>query len=96
MSTIPPPPPGGGTPPPPPPIGGVPPPPGGATGYGQPLGGTLSGMPAMANFGQRLAAYLIDGLITAAMAVPAWIALLAGPKDIEPCTGSSFEPGQLC
>ena len=53
-------------------------------------------MPAMANFGQRLAAYLIDGVVTAAMAIPAWITLFAGPKDIEPCTGSSFEPGQLC
>jgi uncharacterized RDD family membrane protein YckC len=64
-----------------------------AVGYGVPQTGAL---PAMANFGQRLGAFIIDWLITAAMAIPAFIALFAGPTEIEPCTGSSFEPGQLC
>ena len=98
MSNMPPPPPGGGAPP-PPPGGGAPPPPGagtpppvGNTGYGQPMGGA---MPAMANFGQRLGAILIDGLICSALYVPAIIAAAAGPKEpgvcedfdgnIEPC-----------
>ena len=49
----------------------------------------------MANFGQRLGALVIDGLITGAMAIPAWIALAAGPTEIEPCT-SSFNEGLLC
>jgi uncharacterized RDD family membrane protein YckC len=53
-------------------------------------------MPAMASFGQRLGGYLIDGLITAAMGIPAWIALAAGPTKIEPCSGSTFADGSLC
>lgn len=86
------PPPGGAAPPPPPPGGGTPPP-GAPMGYGQPMAGT---MPAMANFGQRLGGYIIDGIITGAMAIPAYIALFTGPTEIEPCTGASFEPGALC
>lgn len=50
----------------------------------------------MANFGQRLAGYLIDGLITAAMTIPAWIAVAAGPrKDPEPCTIDG-DPNFVC
>ena len=56
-SPPPPPPPGGGGFPPPPPPGGQPPPPGG---WAQPAGGAAV---ESANFGQRLVALILDGLI---------------------------------
>jgi uncharacterized RDD family membrane protein YckC len=104
MSNVPPPPPpgggfpqsepaGGGFAPPPPPSGGYAPQ-GGYTPAGQ--AGGAAGMP-LANFGQRLGALIIDGLIVAAMQIPAYIALVAGPKKIEACSSNiaDFE-GQLC
>jgi len=75
----------------PPPPGGGTPPPGGAVGYGQPAGT----MPATANFGQRLLAIIVDGLICSAMSIPAFLVGAFGPTEIEPC-GSGFPAGSLC
>jgi uncharacterized RDD family membrane protein YckC len=86
MSDMPPPP--GQNPPPPPP--GGPPPPTWQTGasqqygYAQPVGGAAR--PDYAGFGSRLGAWFIDGIIVTLFAVPAFIALFAGPTEIEPCT----------
>jgi uncharacterized RDD family membrane protein YckC len=76
-----------------PPPGAAAPPPAGATGYGQPLAGA---MPAMANFGQRLGGYVIDGLITTAMVIPAVLAVQFGPRDPpEQCTING-DPNFIC
>jgi uncharacterized RDD family membrane protein YckC len=73
MADLPPPPPGGGLPPPPPP---------GPSGYGVPSAPAVG---ARASFGARLGALIIDGLIGALLSVPAWIALVAGPKRTTTC-----------
>ena len=61
----------------PPPPGGGTPPPGGAVGYGQPA----ATMPAIANFGQRLLAIIVDGLICSAMSIPAFLVGAFGPTE---------------
>jgi uncharacterized RDD family membrane protein YckC len=48
---------------------------------------TYGGGRPYANFGQRLVAYIIDGLILALFSIPAIVVLFAGPKgDIRRCT----------
>lgn len=74
----PPPPGGGGFPPPPPPPGGQVPPPGG---WAEPVGGQP---PMFANFGQRLGAVLLDGLILGAPAAILFIVLIATLPRGEP------------
>jgi len=94
----PPPPPGGGYPPPrdagwpaPPPSGPAAPAPGpfapGA--YGAPPGygsGYGAAVAEKAGFWTRFAALLIDGLVTGLFILPAYVALLAGPTEIESCS----------
>jgi uncharacterized RDD family membrane protein YckC len=91
----PPPPPGGGFTPPAPPAGGfAPPAQGGYAQYGQPTGPMGR---ELAGFGPRLGGWIIDWLITGAMLVPGYVYLLAGAKEIEPCSDSISEfEGQLC
>lgn len=74
-------------PPPPPPPAPPPPPPGYPSGYAQP---TVQ----YASFGARLGGLIIDQLIGVLFAVPAIIALVAGPRDLVECTVND-EPG-LC
>jgi uncharacterized RDD family membrane protein YckC len=79
MSDLPPPPPEQPPPPPPPPGPGAPPP--GYVAYGAPqAAGTYAGI------GARFGAMLIDGIITALFTIPAYVALFAGPTEIEPCS----------
>ena len=73
-------------PPPPPPAYG---PPGlpGSFPPAPPSGMMYTGGRQYANFGQRLVAYIIDGLILLLFVVPALVVLFAGPKgDIRSCT----------
>ena len=77
-----------------PPSPGVPPPrPPGA--FGAPPPGYAAYEPSQslrapngnyAGFWARFAAYLIDGLITALLTTPAWVALATGPTRITDCT----------
>jgi uncharacterized RDD family membrane protein YckC len=50
--------------------------------------------PNYAGFGGRLGALIIDGLIGAIFAIPAIVALFAGPKHLGTCTVNGNE--QLC
>ena len=43
----------------------------------------------------RVGATIVDGIVAALFTAPAYIALLAGPKEIDFC-GSGFEDGSLC
>ena len=58
------------------------------------LSATTSGASTAAGLG-RVGATIIDGLIGATFSIPSFIALLAGPKEIDLC-GSGFEEGQIC
>lgn len=80
------PPPPGSNPPPPP--GGYPPPgPFGrpAPGYGHP-GYPGYGIPEKAGFWARFAAFLIDGIIVGLFTIPAYVAVVTGPKQWESCS----------
>jgi len=68
---------------PPPPPGSIPPPPPGFQSY--PTIGSDSGQ-QFAGLGARFGGLLIDGLISAIFAIPAIIALFAGPTEIKRCT----------
>lgn len=76
-----PPPPAPGTPAPPPGFGAPPP---GYTTYGAP-----SAPAQYAGFGARLGALIIDGIVMFLFFVPAIIAIVAGPKEIETCSVDS-------
>jgi len=79
MTDLPPPPSAAPPPPPPPAFGSEPPP--GYQAYGTPPPPV-----EYAGFGARLGGYLIDGIIMFLFFVPALIALVAGPTEIEPCS----------
>ncbi len=83
----PPPPPGGGgfPPPPPPPAGGQPP---SADGWAQPAAGVG---PRHANFGQRLGALLLDGLILGVPIAILFVALVASLPRGEPELCTDFD-----
>ncbi len=83
----PPPPPGGGgqPPPPPPPPGQQPPPPGG---WAEPVGQPA---PLYANFGQRLGALLLDGLIVGIPIAIGFFVLMAGLPRGEPELCTDFD-----
>ena len=80
MSSLPPPPPENV---PPPTFTNAPPPPG----Y-EPYG-TETARPVYAGFGARLGGWLLDGLIILVFFLPAIVALVAGPTEIEPCSVDS-------
>ena len=92
MTDLPPPPPENPPPPPastpPPPFASPPPPP--AFASEPPPGYQAYGAPGpqveYASFGSRLGGYLIDGIIMFLFFVPALVALLAGPTEIEACS----------
>lgn len=77
-----PPPPSDAPPPPPPAFASEPPP--GYQAYGTP-----SAPVEYAAFGTRLGGWLIDGIIMFLFFLPALVALLAGPTEIEPCSVDS-------
>jgi uncharacterized RDD family membrane protein YckC len=81
MSDLPPPPPPGSIPPPPPSFA---PPPPGYQAYGTP-----TPQRAYATFGARLGGWLIDAVILCLLFIPAIVALVAGPTEIEPCSVDS-------
>ena len=81
MSDLPPPPPSDTPPPPPPGYAAAPPPPG----Y-QAYDDNPATSKPLASVGARFGAMLIDGLIVAAFAIPAYVVLFAGPTEIEPCS----------
>ncbi|MEX2293948.1 MAG: RDD family protein [Acidimicrobiales bacterium] len=83
MSDIPPPPPPNLPPPPPGDFGG--PPPGYTTTYGAPTTTPME----YAGFGARLAAAVIDGVITFVLFIPAVLAIAGGPKRITTCSVDS-------
>jgi uncharacterized RDD family membrane protein YckC len=95
-------PPSPGVPPPPPPGAFGAPPPGYAA-Y-EPSPSLRSPNGDYAGFFVRFAAYLIDGVITALFAIPAWIALVSGPTRITDCnidssgdvTGFGDDANGLC
>ena len=82
MSDLPPPP--ESTPPPPPPPEFTAPPPAGYQAYGTP-----ATQPTYAGFGARLGGWLIDGIVIGLFFVPAIVALVAGPTEIEACSVDS-------
>jgi uncharacterized RDD family membrane protein YckC len=82
MSVLPPPPPEHVPPPPPPPAFAPPPP--GYQAYDAP-----QGHKPLAGLGARFAALLIDSLIVTAFFIPGWVALLAGPTELEACSVDS-------
>ena len=82
MSDLPPPPPE--RPPPPPPSFTAAAPPPGYQAYGAP-----TAQRPLAGFGARLGGWLIDGVIIFLFFLPAIVALVAGPTEIEPCSVDS-------
>jgi uncharacterized RDD family membrane protein YckC len=82
MSDLPPPPPD--RPPPPPPSFTAAAPPPGYQAYGAP-----TAQRPLAGFGSRLGGWLIDAVVIFLFFLPAIVALVAGPTEIEPCSVDS-------